>query len=219
MKKLIDLSRKISFWAMLLFLSSVSCKKSDNGPEYPKEGLVSYFNFDNNLKDVYGKTPAGTNYGNTAFTKGKHGNALIFNGTGQYIEFDRKTYKDGNKISVALWFNSGTGNQLSYFVRCNDFGVFTSEVFAGIAISIPNTNNAKGSFSSQTWTHLVGTYDGANIRTYINGVLVETKNFPGNIADAGINLKIGNSWSGSLDDLFIYNKVLSQQEVSALYNY
>jgi len=217
---------------MILLLVSVialstSCKKdpeTEAAPKYPTDGLVSYFNFDDNLKDQLGNTPDGTNYGDATFTVGKAGKAITLNGTNQYVEFGRKTYKNGNNISIALWLNRSTTPSTGiYFVVCSDFGVFTTDVTAGLAISIPGTNNAKGAITQNKWIHLVGTYDGTNIKAYINGELVETKNHPGVIFDADRTLTIGsfNSgyWGGSVDDLFIYKKVLSQGEINQLYTY
>ena len=88
---------------------------------------------------------------------------------------------------------------------------------------MPDTYNAHGSINRDEWTHLVGTYDGTNIKAYINGVLQGTVSWPGTISGVDENLKIGmffnEFWSGVVDDLFIYNKVLSQAEVDKLYNY
>jgi len=110
-----------------------------------------------------------------------------------------------------------------YFILCDDFGIYTSGDQAGIAISTPLTSSAKGTITADKWTHFVGTYDGTNIKAYINGVLTETISHSGNIAPWYGNMEIGRFnteyWSGSVDDLFIYNKVLTQEEVTQLYDY
>jgi hypothetical protein len=213
----------ILFIAVMLLALNTSCKKEPAEENaYPTDGLISYFNFDDNLKDQLGNTPDGTNNGGALFTDGKAGKAITFNGSNQYLEFARNTYRNGNNISVSLWLKR-TGTAGLYFVMCDDFGVWATESTAGLAISLPNTNSARGNITKDVWTHLVGTYDGTNIKAYINGVLVETTNHPGDIAPWVGNLKIGKFdtefWSGSVDDLFIYNKVLSQSEVDQLYNY
>lgn len=199
-----------------------TCKKEEIKPI--SDGLVSYFNFDSNLKDQFDNTPDGISYGGASFTAGIAGNAVEFNGTDQYIQFGRKTFKNGNNISVALWFKRPNKIESSgYFIMCSDFGVFTDLEYAGYAISLPSTNNAKVQIEENTWVHLAGTYDGANIKVYLNGALKETKSWPGDIFDLDRNLTLGyfNSryWGGSIDDLFIYNKVLTKEEIIQLYNY
>jgi len=198
-----------------------ACKK-ETEKTYPTDGLVSWFNFDNNLDDQLGATPTGINNNSVTFTGGKAGKAITLNGSDQYISFARNTFRNGNNISVALWIKkSGTAGM--YFILCDDFGIYTSEGKAGIAISTPLTSSAKGMITEGQWTHFVGTYDGTNIKAYINGVLTETISHTGNIAPWYGDMEIGRFntvyWSGSVDDLFIYNKVLSQEEVTQLYEY
>lgn len=218
------MKKQILLIAAMFLILALSCKKEPvEENTYPTDGLVSYFNFDDNLTDQAGSTPTGTNNGGASFIEGKAGKAISLNGSGQYIEFPRKTFRSGNNVSVSLWFKR-TGNAGLYFLICNDFGIFThSEGYAGIAISVPDTDNAHGTISQDEWTHLVGTYDGTNIKAYINGVLKETKSWPGDISGVDENLKVGmffnEYWSGSVDDLFIYNKVLSQAEVDQLFNF
>lgn len=210
---------------LILGIAATSCKKTDKTPTptYPTDGLVSYFNFDDNLKDQKSNTPDGTNSGSATFTAGKAGKAITLNGIDQKITFARKSFKSGNNISVACWFKTADVGGLKFFLMCSDFANFTGSSFAGMAISLPSTNSAKGAYSASTWTHLVGTYDGTNIKTYINGVLAETKNHPGTISDLNRDLVIGNFlseyWVGSIDDLFIYNKTVTQAEVTQLYNF
>lgn len=208
-----------------------SCKKDDkddnnnnNTSGYPTSGLVSYFNFDDNIKDQVGTTPDGTNYGAT-FVAGKNGEAIDFNGSGQYVEYNRASFVSGNNVSVSCWINYSLENNNSiYFIMCNDFGIFTTDGI-GMAISVPGTNNAKGASTPDTWYHFVGTYDGTYIKAYINGVLVQTTEHPGELQELNYNLQLGTFqaldgyWHGSIDDLFIYEKVLSQAEITQLYNY
>ena len=218
----------LSFFLVAVFLS-VSCSKKeeddtkpdDTSKTYPTSGLVSYFKFDDNLKDSNNKTPDGTNNGNVAFIEGKSGKAISLSGT-NYISFSRKTFKSGNNISISVWFKAQHG-AIRYFLMCSDFGAATNQGNAAFAISLPNTSSAIGAYVADSWSHMVGTYDGTNIKIYINGVLKETKLHTGNISDENRALTIGKFdtefWKGSIDEFFIYNKVLTQEEATQLYNY
>ena len=78
------------------------------------------------------------------------------------------------------------------------------------------------------WEHLVGIWDGTNVRLYINGQQVVSNTGPaGNIDNfPGGDLRFGtgwnnpsvSAWDGALDDIRIYNRALSAQEVLALYD-
>jgi len=72
-----------------------------------------------------------------------------------------------------------------------------------------------------TWTHLATTYDGANQRLYINGVLVATKAKTGAIAAANQPLRIGGNnvsgefFRGIIDEVRVYNRALSAADITA----
>ena len=77
--------------------------------------------------------------------------------------------------------------------------------------------------STGTTYHVVVTYDGSNIKLYVNGALEATTSSTRSITAAGTNLKIGasvtgvGSMIGTLDDISIYNTALSASTVAAHY--
>ncbi len=78
------------------------------------------------------------------------------------------------------------------------------------------------------WSHVVGTWDGADLRLYVGGVEASTSPLAtsGTLDADGSDLSIGThllsggirSFPGRLDDIRIYNTDLSASEVLALYN-
>jgi hypothetical protein len=217
MKKTIILS------AVLLTILFSACKKSSNPtPYYPTAGLVSYYSFDRSFYDQLGFDDTAS-FVTASFAPGKVGQAMSLNGTYQYaLYYFKGTFiNGGNSVSVSFWFNSAATPGLKYFIMCNDFGIWTDNDQVGMAISTPSTNSASGSFTTNIWTHFVGTYDGNNIKVYLNGVLAGTTVWAGTPSGTAGNFTIGsfNSvyWAGSIDELFIYKKALSQSEVTTLY--
>lgn len=85
-----------------------------------------------------------------------------------------------------------------------------------------------GNVPFDSWHHYVMTYDDDTLKTYIDGALLQAK-YKG-YSSAGTfssdNVYVGNSMNasnnraldGAVDDIRIYNRVLSQAEVSNLYN-
>src|SRR5690606_23555656 len=72
-------------------------------------------------------------------------------------------------------------------------------------------------------TQLAATYDGANLRLFVTGIEARSAPKPGNIAqDSSIQASVGNNsldnrpFDGVLDELRIYNRALSAQEILAL---
>lgn len=76
--------------------------------------------------------------------------------------------------------------------------------------------------SVNTWYHVVATYNGSAINLYINGTLVRTQTQTGDVQDSTNNVQIGryqaSYLNGSLDDVMMLRRALSNSEVLALYN-
>jgi hypothetical protein len=67
---------------------------------------------------------------------------------------------------------------------------------------------------------VTGVYDGSYVRLYVNGSqegtpIARTGNTYTNSSSI---LYIGNGWNGLIDDVMVYNRALSQAEITAIYN-
>ncbi len=80
--------------------------------------------------------------------------------------------------------------------------------------------------SLNKWHHLVGTFNGTELKIYLDGEFENTMSFTGTIAvPASFDLAIGglgynpSTWNlnGRVDDVRIYDKALSSSEVKQLY--
>src|SRR4029078_13386348 len=78
------------------------------------------------------------------------------------------------------------------------------------------------------WQHLVMTFSNGTVKGYMNGqpVAFSANTFKGNetITNYAYGLRIGadsdaaNNYTGTLDDVRLYNRVLSDAEVANLYS-
>ncbi len=72
-----------------------------------------------------------------------------------------------------------------------------------------------------TWSHLAATYDGNTLRLYVNGTLVGSGPQSGTIAVSAGVLRIGGNavwgeyFSGLIDEVRIYSRVLAASEIQA----
>jgi hypothetical protein len=87
----------------------------------------------------------------------------------------------------------------------------------------PFNNGTPISLTLNVWTNIQVTWDGTNMRTYINGSLLGTTT-PGGVAnDAGTAYRIGRRWdsneyvTGVIGALKLYNRALLQSEVTQEY--
>jgi hypothetical protein len=76
-----------------------------------------------------------------------------------------------------------------------------------------------------SWANIHVSWNGTNIKTYINGSLIGTTTPTGSSINSGYAFRIGASWyggdgfaTGELGELTIYNSPLTQTQVSSLFN-
>lgn len=199
------------------------------------------------IKDVSGKGNHGAVSGLTqaSVTPGKLGQALSFNGTSDYVDagsasgLDNIDLQGGGGLSVSLWAYR-TANGTGYLVDKGDgynngWTVFASntQVCFEHAYSSNMETCSDTEYGLNSWIHIVVTWDGGSSTTgvhfYANsGEVNRVYNVNGSGSkgsDAGYNFHIGGSsrsgfyeFPGRIDDVRVYNRVLSTSEILSLYN-
>ena len=139
------------------------------------------------------------------------GGFVKFNTFGNYRRF---IFKDNGTQGVIECFYNPSANKFD-----------TEIVTSGVRTSIKSTTTP----STNIIYYLVGTYDGSNMKIYINGILENTTTKTGNIdIGPGGGLFLGNTNGGASPDSYylngniynvqIYNRALSAAEVSQNFN-
>lgn len=87
--------------------------------------------------------------------------------------------------------------------------------------AVPDSDiSAEG--NTNHWHHIVAVYDNNVYQIYLNGVLQETENGEAtcsnlHLAEDSGDLFIGKFFTGKIDDVIIYDRVLTQQDVDGLF--
>jgi hypothetical protein len=207
-------------------------------------GLVGHWNFDDgsgsHAADASGNNNTGAFVGSPVWTSGIAAGALQFDGA-SYVSVPSSPSLSisGSQISFGAWYYHTTttdGFLLGKMVSDYTFSLgvdrgaqqFVAYVKTGGQLSIvrlPASTPGGLTAYNNTWVHLFITYDGAAIRMYINGALAGSQSAAGNVTSNNDPFAIGarggdGSWTrfnGRIDDVRVYNRALSAQEVSALY--
>jgi hypothetical protein len=173
----------------------------------------------------------GTLYGDPVWIDGRIGGALDFDGEDDYVECgDNDILNITEQITMAAWINTrtagnnqhqhylGKGNN-SYCIKHNSWN--NLEVVIYIGGWKVTTYGVDDSFNNE-WHHIVGIYDGSQIKLYVDGELLATTNQTGSInvnADpVMLGTRDGTRWyhTGGIDDARLYNRALSATEVKKL---
>jgi hypothetical protein len=207
-------------------------------------GLAGYWKLDEGSgtsavdSSINGST--GTLTGGPTWTTGQVGGAVDFDGTDDYINLGSPAALDiRGSITMSAWvktdvlnttqaiFSVGTraccGTENYLHINWNAGGGTYRFIFASFGVaSVSSSSN----LSSGVWYHVVGTWDGATRKIFINGVLdgstaqtSQPTDYLNAVIIGGGEAGNGPYFNGSIDETRIYNRALSDNEVAQLYRY
>jgi fibronectin type 3 domain-containing protein len=214
--------------------SAASSQVSATVTAAPPVGLVAAYGFDENSGTIAGDS-AGANVGTLAgasWTIGKFGNALVFDGVNDWVTVaDAATLDLTGGMTLEAWvLPAALGAAWRTVVLKEQPGNYTYALYASTGTSRPSGNAVTGGADHDlrgtatlglgAWTHLTTTYDGANLRLYVDGNLVGTQAASGSISVSSGVLRIGgtNVWpneffQGRIDEVRVYNRALTQGQI------
>lgn len=165
---------------------------------------------------------------------GKYGNGIVL-GEGKFLEVpDDDSLDLTTALSISMWAKvaaGGEGTQSGLEKQpawqageYNLAAVYGGGVLLQAAdwpAACADTNVTPEGIEDDNWHHIAGTWDGKVIKVYIDGVLKAEKDCVGEIKVGDGNLYIGSRggkqrWlNGSLDEIKVFNRALSADEVKA----
>ena len=209
--------------------------------QIPTNGLVAYYPFDGDALDYSGNRNHGTVNGAT-LTTDRFGNAnKAYQFDGGSITGVANNFPIGSSArTISVWFKvtsnwAGGCAGRDIFVYGNKQSTSSALVFRAwtnnaviTGLEFITATNVQyilpSNFVLNEWYHLLMSYDGVTARLYLDGALVSqtTLNWSGHQSG---NFSIGRSLSdvscvnqlnGSIDDIRIYNRALTADEVKLL---
>ena len=213
-------------------------EQGSGGPVETVPGLIAYWPFDGDLDDAAGDSHGeGMGSDEIAYGSGKFGQGIDLDGVDQFVEtpvdneemFD---FQDGTGFSISAWFSvnefskswqaliaKGEGNRWRVHRRGEE-NIFAAN--GGNAdVSAGTTDVSDGELHHIV---LVSDPEGGEVRFYVDGEIegtgpapaIESNDFPmmiGENPDAR-----GRTWSGIIDDVGIWDRPISEDEVAKIWN-
>ncbi len=222
----------ISFVAALGMGLSIPARAAD--PD-----LAAYWNFDegsgNTAFDSTGNGNDGTFVGDPQWVAGQFGGALEFDGDDYVNCGNGPSLQIQDEITMAFWFQvEAFQNTWEGFLAKGDDSYRASRGggtgnATHMGISGTSVGGGNGWFNGTVivtggdWHHFAGTYDGTAGRIYIDGVLDVESPGTGQINISSYDLYIGENaqqtgrfFHGLLDDVRIYSRALSEDEIQGV---
>jgi len=198
------------------------------------ESLVLYLSFDEGAGGTAGDSSL---YGfdgkitGAKWVNGKFGEALEFNGVGDFVVPDNPNLLLPDAGTLMAWANisteSGHASWPRIMIKANTNGgtdgydfLFDRENAYAIRFCIGGVCTSYEAVETDSWHHVAVTYDGKTILVYLDGENVgEGAQAAAAIDTTGSDLQIGNgiaadrAYNGILDEIRIWSRALSEDEI------
>ena len=207
------------------------------------EGNVANYPFDGNCDDVSGNSNNGSPEGGVQYVTGKFGQAARFDGKDDkiLIAHDPSLEFGGGSFSISFWIRTSVTGQYSRIIEKDDTGspkgLYRFNFIQDRSNTSPIFQVQRSSTSFQaignvpvtdgSWHHIVGVRDSSakELRVYIDEkqitlpetTIVDTSS-GAPLAIGGASIADAGYFEGMLDELRIYNRVLSESDIEELFS-
>ena len=200
--------------------------------------LVAWYQFSGNANDSAGSNNGTLNNGATIITDSQRGQVLSLDGLNDYVDCGSGSSLNVTQFTWALWIKrgettysnersllsteGGTNTQGTYGLQLDRGGSYQDKIQLikhGMEVSVAPLSTTP--IQDMQWHHIAVTRSSDNaVAIYIDGILDAT----GTLAERTnfVKLVIGDghteysNFKGLMDDVRVYNNVLSAEEVRAL---
>lgn len=196
---------------------------------------IAHWKLDGDATDSSGNGHHGSLVGNPQWTTGIDDGAIELDGASDSIDCGNDSGLDlPEHFSICAWVNtSHTSETQAVISKGTNYVIDILSLSSGGYLRFfgYDSGTAKGlydftsgySIADGQWHHIVGTFDGTTWRLYDNGNIYATKNQSASLSAVSESLQLGYrqtdyEFTGQLDDVRIYDRVLNHSEIQVLAN-
>lgn len=182
-------------------------------------------------------------YSGTGISSGINGNARLFNGYSDSVQFSNTSDIPTQQFTVSAWVNASvlsangentiisknyqSQSTVPFYLVHTTRGVFGDGrngfgigLYSGAWIGVATGEAVE----LNTWYHVTGSFDGNTFKIYVNGELKQSRNYTINVPINTSNISIGMYnpnytfyWQGAIDEVQVFSRTLTDEEVTNLY--
>ncbi len=184
--------------------------------------------------DLSGNGLNGTLYNNVAYNSAS-GGILVFDGNDDYVDLgDNASFRNLSNITLSAWVNIDNlvdaWNYIlgkSGFWGNNEFGFYTSGAKLGVSIDGDVGSRAWVEYVYSAnigqWHYLTTTYDGSNVKLYIDGVLIGSSATSGKVGNNTDHLYVGRATNlyytkQSVGSVQLFNRSMPITEIQQIFD-
>ncbi len=170
------------------------------------------------------------------WVQGKVNTALLFDGGDDMVVVENSpALNPTNELTITAWVRWDSppenGNEWATIInkngdsqyriqhnRINEYFEFAIRTSSGNRWIISTTSPQE-----DVWYHVAGTYDGEDLKIYVNGVMENSTNWSGSINTSNAPLVFGNriwgdrGFDGIIDEIGLWGRALTDAEIEELY--
>jgi len=223
--------------AVFATLSIATVSIAQTIPSYvPTSGLIGWWPFNSNANDESGNGNNGVVNGATLTSNrnGKNSSAYSFNGINNNIVIENSSTFNINQHTISAWVKIVNGDNYHHIinkVKENFYESFNLQINQNslatwFATGSEESHQLKSSIvlNKNQWVNVLMKYNGSKVIFYLNGIQIDSYNRTGTLRLNTNQICIGSSGSashfffnGSIDDVAIWNRALTDLEIELLY--
>ncbi len=221
---------------------------------YAPENQVLWLAGDGDANDLSGNGNNGTLQSGASYAVGKVGQGFQFNGSGFVSVADAPSLNPTAQVSIEGWvypttdsispspmaiiLNKETNATIQFEmarrlssgncptgggIPTGNFAVYIGGI-SGLPDDCGGWVNSNAPLPLNTWSHIAMTYDGTNLRAFVNGANTRTVAATGAIPTTNGILQLGKrvmnteTWIGQMDEMSVSNRSLTTAEIESIAN-